>query len=425
MNEKTHKGTILIVDDTPANLGLLSDMLKSAGHSVRPAPNGRLALRAAQNDPPDLILLDINMPEMNGYEVCRRRKADTKLKATPVLFISALTDTEDKIKAFETGGLDYITKPFQAEEVLARVETHLQIRRYQMELMEKSMTLQKTLDELKAAQSQLVQSEKMASLGVLTAGIAHEINNPTNFIKTSAHALSQDMDDVRRLLDAFKECSLSCSDVAVKERVAAIKSEIEYNVLNREMPGLVDNITMGVERTEEIVNSLRTYARPDGEKNTPAVLRDLIDTALVLLQNRYKKTIAIKQEHDDLPPVPAQPGRLLQVFNNVIGNAIDAVIEGRQETAPVIEIRTSTEEHEGIEYAVVRVSDNGPGISDNNISKIFDPFFTTKEIGQGIGLGMSISYGIIRDHNGRIDVSSNDGRGATVSIFLPVDPESI
>jgi len=425
MNTKTNKGIVLIVDDTPANLGVLSDMLASAGYKVRPAPSGRLALRAAKNDPPDMILLDINMPEMNGFEVCNRLKADDKLRSIPVLFISALTETKDKIKAFESGGLDYITKPFQAEEVLARVNTHLESRRYQTELMEKSMALQKALDELKAAQGKLIQSEKMASLGVLTAGIAHEINNPINYVKVSVHALEQDMEDVRHLLSVFEDCSRSCPDTSVVKRMTAIKSEIDYDVLTAELTGLVNNINMGVARTEEIVSSLRSYARPDDQKKTPAVISDLIDTALVLLKNRYKKSVTIKKTYGGLPPVPVRPGRLIQVFSNVIGNAIDAVTEDGQNPAPVIEIRTSTQESEGVEYAVVAVSDNGPGIRSDIIGKIFDPFFTTKEIGKGIGLGLSITYGIIRDHNGRIDIGGSDGEGATVSIFLPINREEL
>ena len=128
------QGNIMIVDDTPANLTLLSGMLKEKGHKVRPVPSGRLALKAVEKDPPDLILLDINMPEMNGFEVCERLKKEAKFRDIPVIFISALTETLDKVKAFNCGGVDYVTKPFQFEEVEARVEAHLDLRRYQKAL---------------------------------------------------------------------------------------------------------------------------------------------------------------------------------------------------------------------------------------------------------------------------------------------------
>src|SRR5690242_13989094 len=136
--------SILVVDDAPTNLQVLSGMLKDRGYKVRPVPGGKLALLAARRDPPDLILLDINMPDMNGYEVCGRLKADDRLKGIPVIFISALTEQLDKVKAFATGGVDYITKPFQMEELYARVETHLKLRRLQVELEEANARLEQT-----------------------------------------------------------------------------------------------------------------------------------------------------------------------------------------------------------------------------------------------------------------------------------------
>jgi DNA-binding response OmpR family regulator len=140
--------SILVVDDTPANLQVLTGMLKDRGYKVRPVPGGKLALLAAERDPPDLILLDINMPDMNGYEVCEHLKADAKLKGIPVIFISALNEKLDKVNAFAIGGVDYITKPFQMEELHARVETHLNLRRLQIELEETNAQLTKCNDQM-------------------------------------------------------------------------------------------------------------------------------------------------------------------------------------------------------------------------------------------------------------------------------------
>src|SRR6476660_1016862 len=144
-----HAASILIVDDTPANLQVLAGMLKDRGYKIRPVPTGKLALLAARRDPPDLILLDINMPEMNGYEVCEQLKADPLLDGIPVIFISALTEPLDKVKAFAIGGVDYLTKPFQMEELHARVETHLKLRRLQVELEEHNRHLELARERLK------------------------------------------------------------------------------------------------------------------------------------------------------------------------------------------------------------------------------------------------------------------------------------
>ena len=156
--------SILIVDDVPANLQLLSDILKEHGYKVRPAPSGALALEAARRVPPDLVLLDINMPDMDGIEVCRRLKQDPNLSEIPVLFISALGDETDKVRAFDSGGQDYVTKPFQVEEVLARVRTHLSLRKAQQEVKAQNDALREVLDQLRQAQDQLIMSEKMAAL---------------------------------------------------------------------------------------------------------------------------------------------------------------------------------------------------------------------------------------------------------------------
>jgi putative two-component system response regulator len=164
--------SILIVDDTPANLQVLAGMLKDRGYKVRPVPSGKLALAAAQRDPPDLILLDINMPDMNGYQVCEHLKADGTLKGIPIIFISALTEQLDKVKAFATGGVDYITKPFQMEELHARVETHLKLRRLQIELEETNLRLERANErmshDLKAAAT--IQRTFLPSAAVKVAG---------------------------------------------------------------------------------------------------------------------------------------------------------------------------------------------------------------------------------------------------------------
>jgi two-component system NtrC family sensor kinase len=192
---KTNRANILVVDDTPENLRLLAGILSEKGYLVRPVPNGKLALSASQKMPPDIVLLDIMMPEMDGYEVCQRLKDCEVTKDVPVIFISAINDVTDKVKAFAVGGVDFITKPFQVEEVLARIETHLKICSLQQTLQEKNQDLATAIHQLQATQEHLIQSEKMAALGQLIAGIAHEINTPLGIIGSSINNIANFWDE--------------------------------------------------------------------------------------------------------------------------------------------------------------------------------------------------------------------------------------
>jgi len=447
--------SIMVVDDKPANLKLLERMLSDRGYRVRPFLKSPMALNVALNDPPDLILLDINMPDMDGFEMCQRLKADPRTGDIPVIFISALSETFDKIKAFVVGGVDYVTKPFQFEEVYARVKTHLNLKRVQQMVEEKNELLEKTISDLKIAQKQLVQSEKMAALGVLTAGIAHEINNPVNFIKTSALGLEQDIKDIEKLLAFYNEnCSRCNKNDVIRQGLESIKKEIDFELLIRELPELMHNLQEGVNRTQEIVSSLRLYSRMDDFDFKKTGLHSLIDAALVILKSRQDERIEVKKEYGAIPEVYGHPGKLIQVFTNILSNAIDSlqsmgpgwgnmvsdvdnvvmpdlgegVISDTGNAKAYsdkkrITIRTSLVSKENLEYTLVSIHDNGPGIAKQYLDKIFDPFFTTKEIGRGSGLGLSISIGIVREHKGIIEVISNPESGTVFSVLLPVEEE--
>ncbi len=420
MSRPDHSGTIMVIDDKPSNLRLLESMLSEQGYRVRIFPKGALAIASARKDPPDLILLDINMPEMSGYEVCRHLKMDHATQNLPIIFISAMTETMDKVKAFKLGGVDYITKPFQLEEVDARISLHLALRRTKAALEEKNRMLETTLKDLKAAQMQLVQSEKMAALGTLVAGIAHEINNPVNFIKSSIIGLGRDMQDLDKLLEAFEECARNCADTRQYDRIEKIKASIDFGTLKNEIPLLVDNIHQGVQRTEEIIGGLRSYSRMDDVPTKGADIHHLIDTALVILKNRCKQHITIEKQFDSIPDLAVNPGKLIQVLVNLISNAIDAIESMNSLKKGRITIKTAIRSHKEEEAAIITISDNGAGIHPKDKAKIFDPFFTTKPVGKGTGLGLSISIGIIEEHQGRIEVNSTQGQGSTFTIVLPV-----
>lgn len=422
MNEIKYKANIMVVDDTPANLHLLEDMLGKQGYDVRPLPRGALALRAAANDPPDLILLDIMMPDMNGYQVCEKLKQDEKLKEIPVIFISARSETLNKVKAFSVGGIDYVSKPFQFEEVLARVETHLKLRRYHVELELRNKRLNQTLADLKDAQSQLVQSEKMVSLGMLTAGIAHEINNPVNYINASAKALKMKLRSVLELLEHIELIDPQDAGQGM-ERILAFKAAINTTALRSAINELTTNISSGAERTAEIIRGLRTFSRLDEEDLKTADIHENIDSTLILLHNQYKNSIIILKEYGDIPCIECYPGKLNQMFMNILKNAIDAIKEKRIKTDnESIRIKTSVTGHAKDRFVSIEITDTGPGMTEKVRARLFEPFFTTKAVGKGTGLGLSITKRIIHDHNGSVEIESKPDQGASFKILIPLNP---
>lgn len=267
-----------------------------------------------------------------------------------------------------------------------------------------------TITKLKEAQSQLVSSEKMASLGVLTAGIAHEINNPVNFIYTGINSLKLDMTDLLHAVNEIESLISQESLSELKSKIEEIKNEVAFDEVVEIIQQTIDDIKVGAERTTEIVKGLRNFSRMDKDSMQMYNVHEGIESALLLLKNKYKNHIEIVREYSDLPSIECFAGKLNQVFLNIIGNAIDAIKDKGQ-------ITIST--HLKDENIVVDISDNGKGIPKDVIDKIFDPFFTTKVVGQGMGLGLSISFGIINEHNGKINVKSEENRGTTFSISLP------
>ena len=412
------KGTILVVDDAPANLQLLESILQEKGYTVRAAISGPMALKAVSHQAPDIILLDINMPSMNGYEVCHALKSNPLLAEIPVIFVSAAVDTADKLHAFEEGGVDYVTKPFQPLEVLARVKTHLSLSRVRRELESKNSELEQAMRDLRLAQTQLVQSEKMAALGLLTAGIAHELNNPLNFVAGSVQGLQKTVAPIAELMALCQLLPQGNPDVV--ERIAGWSRENEPEELRQTMNELVENACYGANRAAEIVTGLRVFTRLDEAEQKRANLHECLDATLMLLHSRYRDRIHIERRYGDLPPWLCQPGKLNQVFLNLLANAVDAIfakpVQGADE---VIRVSTRLEEREGRFCAVVEIADTGTGMTEEVKTRLFQPFFTTKDVGEGVGLGLAISHGIVREHGGSIEVESEGGRGSVFRVVLP------
>ena len=279
--------------------------------------------------------------------------------------------------------------------------------------------LSTTLTQLKESQIQLIQSEKFASLGQLTAGIAHEINNPINFIRTSISALSRDFDDISKLIAFYGKNSNEQFDSTTKSELMTLKAEMNYDLLLSEIPELTKGITDGTFRTIEIVEGLRTFSRLDETEKKTINLHSSLDSTIAMLSHKIGDEINLEKNYGDLPPITCYPGKLNQVFMNLLSNAIDAAEDVSPERKK-ISITTTIESRNGSQFAVVGIKDQGVGIPDDILDKIFDPFFTTKEVGKGTGLGLAISYGIIEDHDGIIEVDSTLGKGTTMRVLIPI-----
>lgn len=269
--------------------------------------------------------------------------------------------------------------------------------------------------ELKQTQAQLIQTEKMSSLGQMVAGIAHEINNPVNFIGGNIDYANQYIEDLAGLVTLYQECYPNPPD-AILERI----EDIELEFLREDLPKTLFSMKMGADRIREIVVSMRNFSRSDDGKMKSADIHEGIDSTLVILNHRLKQGIQVIKQYGKLPAVECYLAQLNQVFMNVICNAIDALEEVKKEDkgySPTIWISTEITAENTV---TVKIRDNGPGIASASAQQIFDPFFTTKSIGKGTGLGLAISYQILAKHHGKIEVNSQIGQGTEFVITLPV-----
>ena len=366
---------ILVVDDTPANLQLLTGMLKERGHRVRPVPSGRLALQAAQQEQPDLILLDINMPEMNGYEVCAQLKADASLREIPVLFISALDETMDKIKAFAAGGVDYVTKPFQFEEVEARVQTQLKLRRLQLEQADRSRQLQENYDQLR----------KLEELrDNLTLMIVHDMRSP--LVSISGYL---------NLLEAEAGHKLNANELAMLHD-AHSGGKVLVGMVN----GLLD-----ISRLEQGQMPLTL---------TPTDMDALILKALQSLGSLTAHNSLVHRKQTQPVMINCDAALVTRVIANLVGNALKFTPEG-SEVAISVE-RTGA-------GARLCVADKGFGIPREYHEKIFEKFGQV-EARQArkmysTGLGLTFCKMAVEAHGGAIGLASEVNKGSNFWFTLP------
>ncbi|MBA2369079.1 MAG: MASE1 domain-containing protein [Candidatus Protochlamydia sp.] len=279
-------------------------------------------------------------------------------------------------------------------------------------VQERTADLYSTLETLKRKEAQLLQSEKMSSLGVLTAGIAHEINNPINFVFSSIQPLGKDIDDVLNVLDKYTHLDEQTDNKEAFAEIDALKKELEIDTTLKEIPQLIKGIKEGATRTAAIVKDLRLFSRLDESQLKKANVQEGLEAMLMLMHHQLKDRIALKKDYGEIPEIDCFPGKINQAFLGIFTNAIEA-IQGKG----TITIKTYRVDEKNI---AVSIKDTGKGIPLEIINKIFDPFFTTQPIGSGIGLGLTITYSIIEEHNGSIDVKSEPGVGSEFIVTLPI-----
>lgn len=404
---------ILIVDDEEGVRNMFADWL-SENYECQTAASADEALEYLAGQPCALVISDMMMPGRNGVELLREVTA--RYPETAFIMVSGVDRPQRVRDALRVGAFDYLIKPCELDALTLSVEHALERRAlqrtariYKTGLERQNVELANSKAELERLQEQLVQSEKMASLGQLAAGVAHELNNPAGFIYGNMDILAGYLKSLEILFDAWDKIKLASE---YSSSLDAIETKINYTTLRRELSLILADCREGAERICDVVKNLRLFSRLDEAEFKSVDINVGISSTLRLLSQYYSAgSIVLEKQFGNLPLVDCYASQLNQVWMNLLVNAAQAVGDSGNVT-----IETKLE---GDEIVVV-IADNGAGISDEQISKIFDPFFTTKPVGVGTGLGLSTSYGIIEKHCGTISVQSKLDQGTTFTVRIPV-----
>ncbi len=376
--------TLLVADDEPDMLRFLKSQL-SSNYRVVEAVDGQQAIEKASQYLPDIILLDMMMPEKDGLQACREIRERTPTQSIPIILLTARADEETKLASLSAGASDFLAKPFSTTELHVRIKNLVESHQYQRKLSKQNQVLETTIEQLKDTETQLVQTEKLASLGRMSAGIIHEINNPLNFATTGLFTLRN------------------------KGKYVAAEQQEEYQEI-------LKDVEDGIKRVKNIVSDLRMFTHPDTESRDQVEIAEVVTSALRFLSNEWKDRVQIEQSLPEHQTVWANKNKLIHVLVNLLQNAMDA-LKGKsvENEKPTIWIQGRVENGKSI----LIVRDNGSGISAEHLDKIFDPFFTTKDVGEGMGLGLAICYRIVNECDGRITVRTEPGKFCEFALEFP------
>ncbi|HEY4417330.1 MAG TPA: ATP-binding protein [Verrucomicrobiae bacterium] len=389
-SHRTRRPVVLVADDEPDMRRFLVSQLED-DYEVIEAVDGNDAMEKAQETIPNVILLDLMMPHKDGLQVCRELREYAPTVGIPIILLTARADEEAKFDALQMGANDFLAKPFSSIELQARIKNLIESHHFQRKLTRQNQALSEAIDQIKETEMQLVQSEKLSSLGRMSAGIIHEINNPLNFSLTGLFALRN------------------------KGKKLAPEDRTEYDAI-------LNDIEEGLKRVRNIVSDLRTFTHPGVGAGEPVEVADAVDATLRFLGGEWKGRVQI---HQDILPTQnlwANRNKLIHVLVNLVQNAIDALQEKEFNGGEQPQIWITGKLNGNRSSIIVR--DNGPGIEGRIADKIFDPFFTTKEVGKGMGLGLSICYRIVQGYGGKITVKSERGQFCEFTLDFPADADA-
>ncbi len=404
---------ILVVDDEDMVREMQISALSREGYACHAAQNADEACRILMDQEIDLALIDINMPGRSGVELLKELKQTNP--DTAVLMATAVDNLDTAMFCLQVGADDYITKPFNLDRVLESVQQALKNRRKTLEsrayLRDLEEKVQEQSEQLQMSRSMIVQQEKMAAIGQLASGIAHEINNPIGFISSNLRTLSKYLEKITDFIHALEIALKSPNEEKAKAHLENVRRKIKLDFVLEDIRDLLEESLDGTERMQKIVQGLKSFSRVGDAEQKPADVNECLESAINIAWNEIKYKATLKRKLGDLPLTKCYPQPLSQVFMNLLVNAAQAI-----ESQGEIRVKTWCDG----ENIFASITDTGCGIPEENLGRLFEPFFSTKEAGKGTGLGMSIAAEIMQKHKGAITVDSEVDKGSTFTVKLPI-----